>query len=509
MKQMTEAVNDARCSTLDSHRPHAVERQQSLGKLTARQRLDLLFDPHSFMELGQLAHAINIAEKQTPADGVITGIGKIDGRPAAVVNYDFTVLGGSQGEVNHAKTDHLHKIAVEQGLPVVYLLDGGGARAQDIDTQKYYYPEMWADQVRLSGYVPMAAAVLGPCYAGHANLAGLSDFVVMNSQTGSMGIAGTHLVRGALGIDITPLELGGAQIHAQISGAADMTGQNDADCIEQIKRFLSFFPTRAGVAPPVADCTDPVDRREESLLDMVPVNHRRGYDMYRVIRAVVDHGNIFDVKGQWAPNIITCLARLNGRSVGIVANQAGVMAGVIDSPAAEKMSHFVEMCDAFDVPIVLFADVPGFMAGPDHEKSGLVRRSMKTLYALGNCTVPVISLVIRKSFGMGGYVMGSRGFRPNLLLGWPTAEMGGMGLDGAVEIMHRREIAASDDPARLRTELVQALGEKMKAMAAARAYGFDDVIDPRDTRPVLIRALAYLKRKDPHLPPKKHGIAPF
>ena len=231
--------------------------------------------------------------------------------------------------------------------------------------------------------------------------------------------------------------------------------------------------------------------------------------MYRVIRAIVDHGNIFDIKAQWARNIITCLARLGGKPVGIVANQAKVMAGVIDTPAAEKRSHFVELCDAFDIPIVLLADVPGFMAGPECEKTGLVRRSMKTLFALGHCSVPVISLVIRKSFGMGGYVMGSRGFSPSMLLGWPTAEMGGMGLGGAVEIMHRRKIAASEDPDRLRAELTEALREKMKARAAARVYGFDDVIDPRDTRPVLIRALASLKRKDPHLPPKKHGIAPF
>ncbi len=233
------------------------------------------------------------------------------------------------------------------------------------------------------------------------------------------------------------------------------------------------------------------------------------YDMYRVIRAIVDHGAIFDIKPDWAKNMITCLTRLNGRPVGVVANQPLFMAGVIDTPASEKMAHFVEMCDAFNIPIVLLADVPGFMAGPDHEKTGLVRRSMKTLYALGHCTVPVVSVVIRKSFGMGGYVMGSRGFRPNMLLGWPSAEMGGMGLEGAVEILHRRRIAESEDPDKLRAELVEELRSKMRAFPTAKVYGFDDVIDPRDTRPTLIQALESLPKKDPHLPPKKHGVSPI
>ncbi len=509
MREMSARLNRQRGATLDAARPAAINRQQALGKLTARQRIDLLLDPGSFFELGQLAWAPAIPDKETPADGVVTGMGRIDGEKVAVISYDFTVMGGSQGVVNHAKTDHIHKIALEQGVPMIYLLDGGGARAQELDTQGYYYPEMWYDQVRMSGWVPMAAAVLGPCYAGHANLAGLSDFVVMNAKTASMGVAGTHLVRTALGIDLSPMELGGAAIHAEHSGVADMTADDDAGCLEKIRAFLSFLPSRADRRPRVIPSTDPVDRRDESLLDAVPANHSRGYDMYRVIRAVVDHGDIFDIKAEWAGNMITCLARLNGRPVGIVANQAMVMAGVIDSPAAEKMAHFVEMCDAFGLPIILLADVPGFMVGPDHERSGLVRRGMKTLYALGHCTVPVISIVIRKSFGMGGYIMGSRGFRPNLLLGWPTAEMGGMGIGGAVEILHRREIAASADPEGLRSQLTQALREKMQAEALAKNYGFDDVIDPRDTRPVLIRALDAIDCKAPGLPPKKHGIAPF
>jgi methylmalonyl-CoA decarboxylase subunit alpha len=509
MKEKVQELCRKRASTLDSERPHAVDRQKDLEKLTARQRLELLCDPGSFLEFGQLAEAPNIRDRESPADGVIVGVGRVEGRRIAAVSYDFTVMGGSQGHISHAKTDHIHKIALEQGTPLIYLLDGGGARAQDLDAYPYHFIEMWYDQVRMSGWVPMVAGVMGPCYAGHANIAGLCDFVTMVEGTGSMGVAGTHLVRASLSKEISPHELGGARMHVEVSGAADMLAENDEECISHIKEYLSFFPDNASKSPPAIPCEDPVDRRDEALTGTVPLAHKKGYDMYRVIRSVVDHGHIFDIKSLWARNIITCLARLSGRPVGIVANQPLFMAGVIDTPASEKMSHFVEMCDAFGIPIVLLADVPGFMAGPDHEKAGLVRRSMKTLYALGHCTVPVISIVIRKSFGMGGYVMGSRGFRPNMFLAWPSAEIGGMGIEGAVEILHRKRIAQAGDPERLRKDLVQELRNKMGAMSTARVYGVDDVIDPRDTRPILIRALEHLRRKDPALPPKRHGIAPL
>ncbi|MBI4595830.1 MAG: acyl-CoA carboxylase subunit beta [Candidatus Tectomicrobia bacterium] len=510
MRKQTEELNKWRATTLDAARAHAVEKQKALGKLTARQRQELLFDPGTFFEFGQLAQAVNLPDKESPADGVIVGIGKVQGRRVAVVNYDFTVMGGSQGRVNHTKTDHIHKIAVEQSIPIVYILDGGGARAQDLDTHGYHVAEMWYDQVRLSGWVPMVGAVMGPSYAGHANIAGLCDFVIMTEKTSSMGVGGTHLVRDSLGIEISHFELGGARMHTEVSGAADMLAADDADCLEKIRLFLSYFPTNGAELPPVIPCNDPINRREERLLDLVPFSQKQGYDMYRVIRAIVDHGVIFDIKAAWARNIITCLARLNGRVVGIVANQPMFMAGVIDTPASEKMSHFVEMCDAFNIPILLFTDVPGFMVGPEIERTGLARRSMKTLYALGHCAVPLICLVIRKAFGMGGYAMGAmRGFRPNMLLGWPSAEIGGMGLGGAVEILHRERIAKSENPQELKSQLVEELRKKMQAFATAKNYGFDDVIDPRDTRPVLIQALENLRRKEPYLPPKRHGIAPI
>ena len=511
MRVETEKLEKLKAATLDEQRPLAVKKQQDLGKLTARKRMELLFDPGTFLEFGQLAQAINIRDKETPADGVIIGIGKVNGRRVALLNYDFTVFGGSQGALNHAKTDHIHKIALEQSIPIVYLLDGGGARAQDIGAHGvgYHAPEMWLDQVRMSGWLPMIAAALGPCYAGHANIAGLCDIVIMNRQTSSMGVGGTHLVRASLGIDISHFDLGGARMHAEISGVADVLADTDEECIEKIKEALSFFPANAGEKPPGMPCDDPPDRREELLMDLVPMSPKKGYDMYGIIRAIVDHGVIFDIKPEWGRNMITCLARLNGKPVGIIADNPFYMAGVIDTPASEKMSHFVDMCDAFNIPLILLADVPGFMVGPDHERTGLVRRSMKTIYSLSRCTVPFICLVIRKSYGMGGYIMGSRGFRPSMFLGWPSAEIGGMGLGGAVEILHRNRIHASENPQELRAQLVEALRSELTAIPLAQRYAFDDVIDPRDTRRVLIEALENLRRRDPHLPPKKHGIPPM
>ena len=509
MKDKVEELNRWRASTLDESRPHAVEQQKNLGKLTARARNELLFDKGTFLEFGQLAGACNVPCKKTPADGAIVGVGKIDGRRVAVVNYDFTVLGGSQSDLNHAKTDHVHKIAREQGIPIVYLLDGGGFRAQDMGGFGYYYPKMWYSQVHLSGWVPLIGAALGPCYAGHANLAGLCDFLTMNEKTASIGVGGTHLVKTSLSVDVTPFDLGGASIHYDNTGVADMLGHNDEECIVQLKEYLSFFPTNSSEMPPVISCDDPADRREEILHKIVPFDQKRAYDMYRVIRAIVDHGKIFDIKPNWAKNMITCLARLNGRPVGIVANQTFHMAGIIDTPASEKMAHFVDMCDAFNIPLILLGDIPGFMVGPESERTGLVRRSMKILYTLGHCTVPIICVLIRKSFGAGGYVMASRGYNPSLFLAWPTAEMGGMGIGGAVEILHGKRIAESENPDEFRLKLIEELRDTMRAFPTAKNYGFDNVIDPMDTRPILINALKLLTTKNPNLPPKKHGIMPF
>jgi acetyl-CoA carboxylase carboxyltransferase component len=509
MRELTQELEKRLASTLDSSRPHAVEKQARLGKLTARKRLELLFDPGTFIEFGQLAAASRAMGKESPADGVIVGIGKVDNRPVALINYDFTVMGGTQGRTSHLKTDHLQRKAMDQGIPIVYLLDGGGARAQEADLFVDHDPSIWYEQARTSGWVPMIAGVMGPCYAGHANIAALCDGVIMVEGTSSLGNAGPRLIRDSLGQEIDPLELGGAKIHSEHSGIADMVAGSDVTCINKIKEFLSFFPSNSSESAPIIYCDDPIDRREEALLDMVPHTLKRMYDMYPVIRAIVDHGRTFEFKPAWGQSIITCLARLNGRPVGIVANQPMVMAGAMDVHESEKMAHFVEMCDAFNIPMVFLSDVPGFWIGPDQEKRGLARRAMKPLYVLAHCSVPLITINIRKSFGIAGYIMGCRAIRSTLFLAWPTAQLGGMGIEGIVEMIYHKEIAASQNPDQLRLELIERTRKNMGALETAKQFRFDAVIDPRDTRPVLIKALEIFQVKNLELPPKKHGIAPF
>lgn len=504
-----DELNQLKKLTLDAARPHAVEKQKKLGKMTARERLELLSDPESFMEIGQLVIGSNISDKETPADGVITGVGLVDGRPTAVVNYDFTVIGGSQGKKGHEKTDSLHEMVLDQAMPIVYLLDGGGGRAQDMDLSQsdpHGKVTMFYDQVRLSGWVPMVAGILGPAFAGHANLAAVCDLIIMVEETSSMGIAGTHFARRSISFDTTPGELGGARMHAEVSGLADVLVKDDEECILKIKDYLSYFPGNASKMPPMGSCDDPVDRKEAILRDIVPDSEKGAYDMYRIIQAVVDHGRIFDIKPDWAKNIITCLARLNGRSVGIIANQPMCKAGVIDAKGGEKMAHFIEICDAFNIPLIFFTDVPGIMIGPESEREGTVKRGLKPLFALGHKTVPSICVIIRKNYGIAAYIMGARDCGHNMVIGWPTAELGGMGLEGAVEVLHRKQISASKEPDKLREKLINEIRSKIQAINLARAFSLDDVIDPMETRPYLIKALNYLEHKVNHLPPKKHGI---
>lgn len=494
--------------TLDAARPAAVAKQHGLGKLTARERLALLFDG-AFLEYGQLGTASHATDRETPADGVVTGVGDIGARKVGCVIYDFTVLGGSQGDVSHHKVSHLQKHLIAEGLPCVYLGDGGGARVQEMDTYGYDFPDMFYDQARMSGWVPMATGIMGPCFAGHANIAGLSDYVVMVAGTGSMGVAGTHLVRASMGQDVDKEALGGPALHCNVAGTADDEARDDAACIARIREFLGYLPSNARQRPPVVPTTDDPGRREEALATVVPESSRRAYNMHAVIRAIVDDGHVFELKPTHARNVITGFARMHGRSVGIVANQPLVLAGALDSAGAEKTSHFVEFCDAFNVPLILLVDVPGVMGGTEAERTGVVRRSMKPLYALAQATVPVISIVIRKAYGMGGYILGSRAIRPTYLAAWPTAEMGAMGIEGAVETIHRRRVAAAGDPEAERKRLVEELRSQVRAVPTARAYGVDDVIDPRDTRVTINRVLDVFTQRDPQLPPRKHGIMPI
>jgi acetyl-CoA carboxylase carboxyltransferase component len=399
-------------------------------------------------------------------------------------------------------------MAIAEGVPCVYLCDGGGARVQEIDTYAFDFPEMFYDQGRMSGWIPMATGIMGPCFAGHANIAGMSDYVVMVAGTGSMGVAGTHLVRASMGRQVEKEVLGGSALHCSVAGTADDETPDDRACVARIRTFLGFLPSNARQRPPVVATTDPADRAEEMLATVVPDSARRAYDIRAIVHAIADDGGFFELKPAYARNVVTGFVRMNGRSIGIVANQPMVLAGALDSAGAEKMSHFVELCDAFNIPLLLLADIPGVLGGPEAERTGVVRRAMKTLYTLAQATVPVISIVIRKSYGMGGYIMGSRAIRPNLLLAWPTAELGAMGLEGAVETIHRKQLALAPDPAAERRRLADELRQKMGAVPTGRSYGVDDVIDPRQTRAVVNRALDIFTTRDAALPPRKHGIMP-
>ncbi len=504
----TDDLERLREKTLDAARPEATDKQHARGKLTARERLALLFDG-PVLEYGQLAASRGVVDRNTPADGVITGVGHIEGRRVGCVVYDFTVLGGSQGDRSHHKVSHLQKHLIAEGLPCVYLGDGGGARVQEMDTYGYDFPDMFYDQGRMSGWVPMATGILGPCFAGHANIAGMSDYVVMVSGAGSMGVAGTHLVRAAMGQDVAKEDLGGPALHCRVAGTADDEAPDDPACIARIREFLGYLPSNARLAPPVVPTPDSPDRREDSLATVVPASSRRAYDVRAVIRAIADEGRIFELKPAWARNVVTAFVRMAGRSVGVVANQPMVLAGALDSAGAEKASHFIDLCDAFNVPLLLLVDTPGVMGGAEAERTGVVRRSMKPLYALAQATVPVISIVLRKAYGMGGYIVGSRAIRPTYIAAWPTAEMGAMGLEGAVETIHRKRVAAAADPEAERARLVEELRTQVRALPTARAYGVDDVLDPRDTRATVNRVLDTFTRRDPLLPPRKHGIMPI
>lgn len=505
-----------RRAALDSQRPEAAAKQHALGKLTARERLELLVDRGSFLEYGILASSPVDLPKPTPADGIITGVGKVNGRETAIAVYDFTVYGGSQGQVSHRKIDRVQRLAMDNAIPIVYLCDGGGARAQELGRgggggMSADGGGTFVNIALMSGWVPQVCAIMGPCFAGHANLSSCCDFVPMVKGTGSMGMAGPPLIRASMGIEVTKEELGGSHIHCEITGMADYEARDEADCIESIKQFLSFLPQNANYSPPIVPTRDPDDRREPALATIMPDTARRAYDMFDLMAMIVDDGHVFELKPAYAPNLITAFARMGGHSIGIIANNPMHLAGILDTPASDKMSHFINLCDAFSIPILFLIDVPGFVGSVEAERTGLIRHSGKVLYEMAHATVPIFAVVVRKAYGLGYYVMGSRPYRPNLLLAWPTAEFGGMGLEGAVEIMYPEELAKADDREKRRAELTEELRRRHTATRIGRGYGVDDVIDPRDTRPVLINAIRMMadRLRPMGMPPKKRGIVPW
>jgi acetyl-CoA carboxylase carboxyltransferase component len=487
--------------------------QHERGKLTARERLDLLVDPGTFVELGIHAgpHSSQRAMegKEAPADGVITGWGDVDGRPCAIGAYDFTVMAGSMGMTGEFKMARLRELALQKRMPMIWLLDSAGARIQEAAGSMFAGSgHLFREEVVMSGVVPLVAAMLGPCAAGTAYIPGLSDFVPMVVGQGAMALAGPHLTKAVTGEDISMEDLGGARVHCRKSGVGDLEVADDRECIEAVKAYLSYFPSNCEEKPPVRETSDPDDRMSERLLDIVPESSRHPYDMYDVIREIVDDGEIFDIKPTFAKTIITCFARFGGQPAGIVANQPKQLGGILENDSADKAARFVNLCDAFSIPLVFLQDVPGFMVGSKVEHAGIIRHGAKMLYAISRATVPKITVVVRKAYGAGYYVMNGKAYEPDLIVAWPGAEISVMGAEGAVNIIGRSAIEASDDPDATRESMLAEIRKIIDPYIAAHNALIDDIIDPRETRPTIIRGLRMAKDKRIQRPWKKHGVMP-
>ncbi|MGH2829001.1 MAG: acyl-CoA carboxylase subunit beta [Actinomycetota bacterium] len=492
----------------------SVERQHQRGKLTARERLDLLLDPGTFVETDALAthrtHGFGIERTRPYGDGVVTGWGAIDGRRVFVFAQDFTVFGGALGEVFSEKICKIMDLALSTGAPVIGLNDSGGARIQEGVVSLASYGYIFERNVRASGVVPQISVIMGPCAGGAVYSPAMTDFVFMVKDTSHMFITGPDVISTVTGETVTFEELGGAMTHATRSGIAHVVTEDETHCLAMVRYLMSFLPQNNLESPPWFPPTDPADRREERLVELIPDAPNKAYDMHELIRLVVDDGDFLEVFPHYAPNIVTGFARLNGHPVGIVANQPAHLAGCLDVHSSEKGARFVRTCDAFNVPLVAFVDVPGFLPGTNQEWEGIIRRGAKLLYAFSEATVPRIQVITRKAYGGAYVVMNSKSIRCDVAFAWPTAEIAVMGPEGAVNIVFRKELEKAEDAKARRAELIGEYTDKFANpyIAAERGY-VDDVIDPRDTRARLIDALEMLRTKRETLPPRKHGNIPL
>jgi acetyl-CoA carboxylase carboxyltransferase component len=447
--------------------------------------------------------------KEAPADGVITGWGDVEGRPCCVAAYDFTVMAGSMGMTGELKVTRLREMALQKRMPFIWLLDSAGARIQEAAGSLFAGSgHLFREEVEMSGVIPLVAAMLGPCAAGTAYIPGLSDFVPMVVGQGAMALAGPHLTKAVTGEEISMEDLGGAKVHCRKSGVGDLEVADDEECIAAVKAYLSFFPSNCEQKPPIKETADPDDRASERLLEIVPDSSRQPYDMYEVISEIVDDGSYFDIKPRFARTLITCLARFGGRPAGIVANQPKQLAGILDNDSADKAARFINLCDAFNIPLVFLQDVPGFMVGSKVEHAGIIRHGAKMLYAVSRATVPKVTVVVRKAYGAGYYVMCGKAYEPDLIVAWPGAEISVMGPEGAVNIIGRSAIEASDDPDGTREAMLATVRAQIDPYIAAGNATIDDIIDPRETRPTIVRALRMAKDKRVERPWRKHGVMP-
>jgi propionyl-CoA carboxylase beta chain len=491
-----------------------IRAQHARGKLTARERLDFLLDEGSFVELDRFvmhrASGFGIENERYLGDGVVTGYGTILGRLVFVFSQDFTVFGGSLSEAHAEKICKVMDLALKNGAPIVGLNDSGGARIQEGVASLGGYAEIFLRNTLASGVVPQISAILGPCAGGAVYSPAITDFVYMVRGTSYMFVTGPNVVKTVTHEDVTMEELGGAQTHATKSGVAHFACDSEVECLQKIRQLFQYIPQNNMEEPPRRPTEDPFDRADEELLDVVPEVATKPYDMHEIVRRVVDDGEFYEVHADFAQNILCGFAHLGGHSVGIVANQPAVLAGVLDIDASVKAARFVRFCDAFNIPLVTFVDVPGFLPGVAQEHGGIIRHGAKLLYAYCEATVPKVTVIVRKAYGGAYDVMSSKHIRGDINYAWPTAEIAVMGPKGAVEILFRKEIAQAEDPEAFLAERVREYEERFANpyVAAARGY-IDDVIDPRETRPRLISALDMLQTKRDRNPPRKHGNIPL
>ncbi len=491
-----------------------IQAQHAKGKLTARERLDLLLDPDSFVEIDQFvthrSTEFGLAHEKYFGDGVVTGSGTVEGRLVYVFSQDFTVFGGSLSEAHGEKICKVMDLAVQNGAPVLGLNDSGGARIQEGVVSLGAYAEIFLRNVLASGVVPQISVVMGPCAGGAVYSPAMTDFIFMVEGTSFMFVTGPDVVK-TVTHEIVDFEgLGGAAVHNGTSGVAHFAADNEAECLERVRQLLSYLPANNLDDPPFRPTSDPADRMDDVLNEIVPDQPTRGYDMLRVIGAIVDDGTFLEVHQAFAQNIVVGFARLGGYPVGIVGQQPNVLAGVLDINASIKAARFVRFCDAFNIPLVTLVDVPGFLPGVGQEHGGIIRQGAKLLYAYCEATVPKVTVITRKAYGGAYDVMSSKHIRGDVNLAWPTAEIAVMGIEGAVNIIFRDELARAEDPAALHVQLERDYRERLANpyLAAARGY-VDDVIEPRETRPRLIAALKMLQNKRASNPPKKHGNIPL
>ncbi len=513
-REMIDKLKGNKEKILAGGGPEAAQKQHKSGKMTARERITVLFDENSFVEIDQFietrAADFDMQKKKISGDGVITGYGTVNGRTVFATAQDFTVIGGSLGEMHAAKITKAQDMALKMGVPFICMNDSGGARIQEgIDSLKGY-GDIFFRNTAASGVIPQISVIMGPCAGGAVYSPAITDFIFMVDKSSYMCITGPDVVRAATGENITTDELGGASVHNSKSGVAHFEFSDDGACLEGIRKLLSFLPDNNLSESPATDSDDPTSRISEMLDSIIPDEANKAYDVKLIIREIADDADFFEIHEQYAPNIIIGFIRLNGHTAGIIANQPRFMAGVLDVNSADKAARFVRFCDAFNIPIVTFTDVPGYLPGVGQEHSGVIRHGAKLLYAFAEATVPRINIITRKAYGGAYIAMNSRHLGADFVFAWPTAEIAVMGAEGAANIIFRKEIASSADPGQTRLQKIDEYRNKFSNpyIAASRGY-VDDIIEPSSTRPRLISALELLKTKREKRPSRKHGNIPL